>query len=173
MLRVFRTLRPTVAAVNGHAYAGGLILALGCDFRVAQTGDFRCGINEVPVGIPMPSVYTELLRHRLGTAVTTEAILTGRTYSPEQALGERIYQEVVDPEDLIPAAVRWARCVSPACIPAYEHSKRMLLVPVLERMAAAESLDDETTAPVIASAALLEAQQQSLALLRGRKAGRS
>src|SRR5712691_8726963 len=141
MLRVFRTLRPTVAAVNGHAFAGGLILALGCDFRVAQTGDFRCGVNEVPVGIPMPSVYTELIRHRLGTAVTTEAILTGRTYSPEQALAAGIYQQVVEPEELIPAAVQWARCVSTECMPAYEHSKRMLLAPVLERMASmSESL---------------------------------
>jgi len=169
MLRVFGTLRPTVAAVNGHAFAGGLILALGCDFRVARTGEFRCGVNEVPVGIPMPSVYTELIRHRLGTPVATEAILTGRTYAPEEALAAGIYQEVVDPEQLIPVAVRWATRVSGECLPAYEHSKRMLLTPVLERMASlSEPLDNETTAEVIASEPLLQAQQQSLARLRRR-----
>jgi enoyl-CoA hydratase len=170
MLRVFRTLRPTVAAVNGHALGGGLILALSCDFRLAAAGDFRCGVNEVPVGIPMPSVYTELIRHRLGTPVSTEAILTGRTYSPEQARVAGIHQQVVEPEQLIPAAVQWARCVPTESMLAYEHSKRMLLTPVLERMhSLSESLDNETTADVIISEPLLQAQKQSLAHLRGRK----
>lgn len=170
MLRVFGTLRPTVAAVNGHAYAGGLILALCCDARVAQAGDFQCGINEVPVGIPMPSVYTELLRHRLGTPVTTEAILTGRTYTPDEALAAGIYQQVVDPERLVAAAVERARCVPSECLPAYEHSKRMLQTPVLQLMSAlSEALDNETTAPIIASEPCLQAQAKSLALLRQRK----
>lgn len=170
MLRVFGTLRPTVAAVNGHAYAGGLILALCCDARVARRGDLHCSVNEVPVGIPMPSVYTELIRHRLGTPTATEAILTGRTYTPEEAVAAGIYQQVVDPERLIPQAVERARCVAPECLPAYEHSKRMLQTPVMQVVASlSEALDDETTAPVIASEPCLRAQARALALLRQRK----
>ena len=53
-LRIFRYPRPTVAAVNGHAIAGGLITALDCDFRVAARKPVRFGLNEVPIGIPMP-----------------------------------------------------------------------------------------------------------------------
>jgi enoyl-CoA hydratase/carnithine racemase len=118
----------------------------------------------------MPSVYTELLRHRLGTPVTTEAILTGRTYTPEEALAAGIYQQVVEPERLVSAAVERARCVSPGCVPAYEHSKRMLQTPVTQLMASlSEPLDNETTAPVIASEPCLRAQAESLALLRQRK----
>ena len=50
-LRVFQYPRPTVAAVNGHAIAGGLITALDCDFRVAARKPARFGLNEVPIGI--------------------------------------------------------------------------------------------------------------------------
>jgi enoyl-CoA hydratase len=168
ILRVFRTLRPTVAAVNGHVFAGGVILALGCDFQVARSGNYQCAINEVPVGIPMPSVYTELIRHRLGTAVATEAILTGRPYSPQEALEAGFFQAVVESEQLIPAAIEKARCVRAACMPAFEHSKRMLLAPVLARMETLSEDLDRDTAQVISSAPLLEAQRESLAMLRQR-----
>jgi enoyl-CoA hydratase len=166
MLRVFETLRPTVAAVNGHVFAGGVILALGCDFQIGRAGNYQCAINEVPVGIPMPSVYTELIRHRLGTAVATEAILTGRSYSPAEALDAGFFHEVVEVEQLLPAAIEKARCVTPACMPAYEHSKKMLLAPVLARMESLSEPLDEGTAAVISSEPLLHAQKQSLALLK-------
>jgi enoyl-CoA hydratase/carnithine racemase len=42
---------PTVAAINGHAYAGGLITALGCDYRIASEGTLEFSLNEVPIGI--------------------------------------------------------------------------------------------------------------------------
>jgi enoyl-CoA hydratase len=171
MLRVFRTPRPTVAAVNGHVFAGGVILALGCDFQIARAGAYQCVINEVPVGIPMPSVYAELIRHRLGTAVATEAILTGRSYSPAEALHAGFFQAVVEEEQLIPTAIEKARCVSPACMPAYEHSKRMLLAPVLALMDSMCEPLDRTTARVISSDGLLEAQKQSLSLLQARRKG--
>src|ERR1044072_3542032 len=56
-LRLFTYPRPTVAAINGHAYAGGLITALGCDHRIADEGPLQFSLNEVPIGIPMPAVY--------------------------------------------------------------------------------------------------------------------
>jgi len=169
MLRVFKTLRPTVAAVNGHVFAGGVILALGCDFQVGRSGDYQCAINGVPVGIPMPSVYTALIRHRLGTAVATEAILTGRSYSPSEALEAGFFHAVVDSERLIPTAIEKARCVTAACMPAFEHSKRMLLAPALARMDSLCEELDRVTAEVISSAPLLEAQRESLVLLRQRR----
>jgi enoyl-CoA hydratase/carnithine racemase len=55
-LRIFKYPRPSVAAVNGHAIAGGLITALNCDFRVAARKPVKFGLNEVPLGIPMPSL---------------------------------------------------------------------------------------------------------------------
>jgi Enoyl-CoA hydratase/isomerase len=60
-LRIFQYPRPTVAAVNGHAIAGGLITALDCDFRVAARKSARFGLNEVPIGIRMQQPTSRLL----------------------------------------------------------------------------------------------------------------
>ena len=51
VLEAILTEGPTVAAINGHAYAGGLITALGCDYRIAQEGALEFSLNEVPIGI--------------------------------------------------------------------------------------------------------------------------
>ena len=56
-LRIFRYPRPTVAAINGHAIAGGLITALDCDFRVAARKTAKFGLNEVPIGIPLSLIH--------------------------------------------------------------------------------------------------------------------
>jgi enoyl-CoA hydratase len=62
-LRIFQYPRPPVAAVNGHAIAGGLITALDCDFRIAARKSTKLfGLNEVPIGIPMPAAYVEIIK---------------------------------------------------------------------------------------------------------------
>ena len=65
-MRLFTYPRPTVAAINGHAFAGGLITAAVCDHRIAITGDASFGLNEVPIGIPMPAVYVRMLAYASG-----------------------------------------------------------------------------------------------------------
>jgi enoyl-CoA hydratase len=79
-LRIFQYPRPTVAAVNGHAIAGGLITALDCDFRVAARKPARFGLNEVPIGIPMPAAYVEIIKYALGEQVAALATLRGKLY---------------------------------------------------------------------------------------------
>ena len=56
MLRVFAFPRPVVAAIGGHAVAGGAILALACDARVMGAGAGRFGLNEVRLGVPFPGL---------------------------------------------------------------------------------------------------------------------
>jgi hypothetical protein len=77
-MRLFTYRRPTVAAVNGHAFAGGLITAAVCDHRIAVIDNAaRFGLNEVPIGIPMP-------------AVSACSRMPGATRSrPERACSER------------------------------------------------------------------------------------
>jgi enoyl-CoA hydratase/carnithine racemase len=62
MLRVFTLPLPVVAAVNGHAIAGGCVLALQADLRVMAQGKWRIGLNEVPLGIGLPALVVETLR---------------------------------------------------------------------------------------------------------------
>jgi hypothetical protein len=62
-MRLFTYPRPTVAAMTGHAFAGGLITAAVCDHRIAVTSDASFGLNEVPIGIPMPAIYIRMLAY--------------------------------------------------------------------------------------------------------------
>ncbi|MEZ4364154.1 MAG: enoyl-CoA hydratase/isomerase family protein [Kofleriaceae bacterium] len=168
ILRVFTYPYPTVAAVNGHAMAGGLILAMACDHRVAAAGPGRCGLNEVPVGIPMPSLYTELVRARVGSAVTSEAILTGKLYSCEEAHRAGFYQEVVSAEELLDRACAHARLIPAACRAAYVHSKKMVLRPTMDWIEQRSRELDRVTVKEISSPAAQAAQAQALARLKAR-----
>lgn len=125
-LRIFQYPRPTVAAINGHAIAGGLITALDCDFRVAARKPARFGLNEVPIGIPMPAAYVEIIKYALGAQVAALTTLRGELYGLEDAQRLGFFHEVVEPDQLLPAAIRHARCISPDCNTAYAMSKRAL-----------------------------------------------
>src|SRR5205085_3221966 len=67
--------KPTVALVEGHAIAGGLVLALACDRRVMAEGDYRIGLNEVAIGAAFPGAAMEIVRLRLTAAAATELVL--------------------------------------------------------------------------------------------------
>ena len=133
-LRLFSYPRPTVAALNGHAYAGGLITALCCDSRIAvdQGADFT--LNEVPIGLAMPSLFTEIIRYAVGTPVAAKATLTGSIYTGPEALSLGIVDSLVPKNDLLPEAVRAAKALKPDCHTAYAFSKRALQGPTLSRI---------------------------------------
>ncbi len=125
-LRIFSYPRPTVAAVNGHAIAGGLITALDCDFRVAARKPAKFGLNEVPIGIPMPAAYVEIIKYTLGDKVGALATLSGKLYTLQEAERLGFFHEVVEPEQLLATAIGYARCITPDCNTAYAMSKKAL-----------------------------------------------
>ncbi len=139
-LRIFQYPRPTVAAVNGHAIAGGLITALDCDFRVAARKSAKFGLNEVPIGIPMPAAYVEIIKYALGDQVGALTTLRGELYGLEQADKLGFFHEVVEPEQLLPTAIRYARCITPDCNTAYAMSKKALQDSVMR------AIDERTVA---------------------------
>jgi len=125
-LRLFQYPRPTVAAMNGHAIAGGLITALDCDFRVAAHKPAKFGLNEVPIGIPMPAAYVEIIKYALGEQLGALITLCGALYDVQEAQRLGFFHEVVEPDQLLPAAIRYARCITPDCNTAYAMSKKAL-----------------------------------------------
>jgi enoyl-CoA hydratase len=108
-LELFRWPAPTVAAVNGHAMAGGGILALACDRRVMAKGDASFALNEVRLGIPFPPAAREVARYATPTAHHTAVLLEGRRFSPDEALGSGLVHELATEADLLPRALAWAR----------------------------------------------------------------
>ncbi len=97
---------PTVAAINGHAIAGGCVLALCCDHRVATTNArARIGLNEVAIGLRFPPRVLALARARLGPLNERRVLLEGGLYAPTEALALGLCDELADD----PAAAARAR----------------------------------------------------------------
>lgn len=87
--------KPWVAAINGHSPAGGCILALCCDYRVMAAGDYQIGLNEVPVGVVVPTGAYELYAGVIGAHLAYQYLLEGRLVSASQALDIGLVDEVV------------------------------------------------------------------------------
>jgi enoyl-CoA hydratase len=110
-MRLFTYPRPTVAAVNGHAFAGGLITAAVCDYRVCVDSGARFGLNEVPIGIPMPAVYVRMLAYAWGDAVAARTSLFGEIVDCEQALAWGMVHELAQAAEVVDRAVAFADTV--------------------------------------------------------------
>ncbi len=123
--------RPTVAAINGHAIAGGCVLALACDLRVAVDREATIGLNEVQVGVPFPAVPLAVTRHALSPPHVREVLLFGALYAPEEARARGLVDFVVPADGVVPRAVALARTLAPDTLAAYAALKAQLLAPML------------------------------------------
>jgi enoyl-CoA hydratase len=100
--------KPVVAAVEGHAVAGGLELALWCDLRVAaKTAVF--GVFCRRFGVPLMDGGTVRLPRLVGMSRALDMILTGRAVGAEEALAMGLANRVVEPGQALPAALALAR----------------------------------------------------------------
>ncbi|MFY9561397.1 MAG: enoyl-CoA hydratase/isomerase family protein [Terriglobales bacterium] len=96
---------PIVAAITGHAPAGGTVLALFCDWRVMADGDYKIGLNEVQVGIPLPPVILAGARRLVGPRQAERLAVTGGLFSPHEALGIGLVDELAALERVVDLAV--------------------------------------------------------------------
>jgi len=100
---------PVVAAINGHALGGGLVLALACDMRVASRGAHKLGLNEVAAGVPFPAGPLRVVSSELDPSVLRDLCLSGRMVQSDEALELRVVDELVEPEELLGTALELAR----------------------------------------------------------------
>jgi enoyl-CoA hydratase len=143
-VRLFTYPRPTVAAINGHAFAGGLITAAVCDHRIAVPEGARFGLNEVPIGIPMPAVYVRMLAYAWGEPVAARASLLGEIFTPAQARDLGMVHDLVPADDLLDRAVAIAGLTPDDCLEHYAFTKRACQAAALHDIAAlADPLDTE------------------------------
>ncbi|BCJ47198.1 enoyl-CoA hydratase [Actinoplanes ianthinogenes] len=108
-LAVFTVGKPVVAALNGHAIAGGAILAAGCDHRIMADGAGTIGVTELRVGVPFPASALEILGHAYGEPQARRQIIAADTLGPAAALAAGRVDELSPPEELLKSAVATAR----------------------------------------------------------------
>jgi len=137
--RVFEALfdypKPVVAAVNGHAIAGGCVLACAADHRIMAAGTARIGVPELLVGVAFPTVAFEAVRGACPGRLR-DLIFTGRTLLPEEALAEGLVDAVVAPEALRAEAVKAAETLADRPLDAFVLTKRQLRASAMARIAA-------------------------------------
>jgi enoyl-CoA hydratase len=145
LLRGFERLatfpKPLVAAVNGHAIAGGGIIMLGCDQRILARGKAQVGLTEIRVGVVFPAWALEMARFATPAQHFSTLIETGRTWPPDEALARGLVDEVVEPEKLIDRACEVANELAAIPPAAFTATKLAVRRPMIEaaRLRAAQT----------------------------------
>ena len=101
--------KPTVAALTGHAIAGGCILALCCDYRVIASGKKLMGLNEIKLGVPVPYPGDIILKQIIGTRYAQMIMEVGEFYRPEALMQMGMVNDVVKLKGVMEKALEHAR----------------------------------------------------------------
>lgn len=102
---------PVAAAVTGHSPAGGAVLAMHCDHRVMAEGNFKIGLNEVQVGIPLPVAILRSLIRLVGPHQAERLAVSGQLISGEEAWRIGFVDELAPPDHVVPRALAWCQGV--------------------------------------------------------------
>lgn len=103
--RLFIFPKPVIAAVTGHAIAGGAVIVLACDRSIGVEGEYKIGLNEVDIGIPFGGFAMKLAQAHLVPSAFGAGLLHGETYRPARAL-EIGYLDEIAPAAEFEARVR-------------------------------------------------------------------
>jgi enoyl-CoA hydratase/carnithine racemase len=127
-------MRPVVAAVNGHAIAGGMVLALCADHRVGAT-EGRYGLTEVAVSVPYPVAAAAVVRAELGPAAARRAVLGAQLVGPEEGLALGFFDELAAADDVLPRALAVAAARATLPRRAFALAKEQLRAATLAQIA--------------------------------------
>ncbi|OFW45263.1 MAG: hypothetical protein A3J29_19140 [Acidobacteria bacterium RIFCSPLOWO2_12_FULL_67_14b] len=131
--------KPMVAAVNGHAIAGGCILAACCDRRIMSHGTGRIGIPELAVGVPFPALPLQIMAARVADGPLRDLVYTGRTVQVDDALTLGLVDETCAADALLDRALEVARALASIPAGAFALTKEAFSAPILDRT---RQLDD-------------------------------
>jgi enoyl-CoA hydratase len=126
--------KPLIAAVNGHAIAGGCVLACCADYRLMARGNGKIGVTELLVGLPFPALAFEVMRFVTGPRFFAELIYTGETYPPEAGLERGLVHEVVEASSLQARALQAAALLAELSPAAFAQTKWQMRLGVSERL---------------------------------------
>jgi 3,2-trans-enoyl-CoA isomerase len=132
---------PIAAAITGHATAGGTVLPIFCDYRVSAQGDWKLGLNEVQVGLPLPPVILAGLRRLVGAHQAERLAVGGLLISPDEASRIGLVDEVVALDQVVSRATEWSRELLALPVDAMEATRRRARADLVELFAEAFALE--------------------------------
>jgi enoyl-CoA hydratase len=140
--------RPVVGAINGHAVAGGCILACCADRRVMARESGRIGVTELLVGVPFPALAFEIMRFTVPARALPEFAYDGATYAPDAALDRGWIDEIAEPAELLDDAIAIAKELAELSPAAFAQTKAQMRAPVAERFAVSGAVTDKAVTDI-------------------------
>jgi enoyl-CoA hydratase len=145
---VFFHPKPLVAAINGHAIAGGCVLACCADRRIMTRGGGRMGITELLVGVPFPALAFEIVRFAVPGRYLPEFTYTGATYDVDASLARGWVDELVEANSLTERARAAAQEMARLSPKAFTQAKKQLRQEVSERVERGGAMTDQTVTDI-------------------------
>lgn len=155
--------RPVVCAVNGHAIAGGMVLALCADYRVGST-EGKLGLTEVRAGVPYPATAIAVVRAELSPPASRRLALGAGLVDPPEALELGLVDELRAPAAVLDRALEVATELAALPAAGYAHVKRQLRGDLVNE---ARRVIEEGTDPLLESWTSGDTRQAAAAVLRG------
>ncbi len=132
---VYGCLKPVIGAINGHAIAGGMVLALCCDYRIAASVNAQFGLTEVRVGVPFPEAAYNVIADQLRPETLRCLVQFGENVDPDTALAWGAVDELAEPEDVVERAHQKALTCLKIPPRGYAEVKRQLRGPTISKNA--------------------------------------
>lgn len=104
LMRLYESPLPLVIACTGHALAGGALVVLTGDERIGAQGEYKIGLNEVAIGMPVPVLAMELARDRLTPNELPRATMLATIYNPDEAVRAGYLDRAVAPDKVLDTA---------------------------------------------------------------------
>ncbi|MBM4289859.1 MAG: enoyl-CoA hydratase/isomerase family protein [Deltaproteobacteria bacterium] len=124
--------KPIIAGLNGHAVAGGCMLAITCDYRLMVTGKAKISLNEITFGASVFASTTAMLQYWLGGPKAQTVLYRGSLYSAEEALALGIIDRLATESELLAAACQQAEVLAGKDMVAFASIKKLLRQPAMD-----------------------------------------
>jgi enoyl-CoA hydratase len=126
--------KPVVAAINGHAVAGGCVLACAADYRLMAQQTGRIGVPELLVGVPFPTIALEIMRGAVAPHHLRSLLYRGAMVDPAHAVERGLVDELVESGTLLEEAVAAAEGLAILPPLAFALTKRQVREPMMKRV---------------------------------------
>jgi 3,2-trans-enoyl-CoA isomerase len=123
---------PIAAAIAGHATAGGTVLPIFCDCRIAAQGDWKLGLNEVQVGLPLPPMIFAGLKRLIGGHQAERLAVGGLLVAPAEAVRIGLVDELVPLDQVVSRAIEWCRSLVALPVDAMAATRRRARADLIE-----------------------------------------